>query len=120
MNEYKCPKCNSTNLFTQKKDTQTGLYCKECGRWIKWLNKDEARVFETDTNVGNKWISVKDRLPEKSGYYLICRCGDLMSILGYSAVHKLFNVFDHQPEDFKKFAVAVDYWMPLPEAPKEE
>ena len=50
MTEYKCPKCNSTNLFTRKKDTQTGLYCKECGRWIKWLNKEEVTCFEANTS----------------------------------------------------------------------
>lgn len=121
MNEYKCPKCNSTNLFTKKKETQTGLYCKDCGRWIKWLNKDESRVFETDTNDGSKWISVEDRLPDKNGEYLTCRCGDLMDVLRYSAVHKLFNAYDNLSEDYnKKFAVAVDYWMLLPEPPKEE
>lgn len=121
MNEYKCPKCNSTNLFTRKKDTQTGLYCKECGKWIKWLNKEEARVFETDTNDGCKWISVKDRLPERSSNYLTCRYGDIMSVLSYSVKYKLFNANDDLDEKFsRRNAVNVDYWMPLPEAPEEE
>ena len=25
---------------------QTGLYCSDCGRWIKWLGKEEVRLFE--------------------------------------------------------------------------
>lgn len=122
MNEYKCPKCNGTNLFTKKKDTQTGLYCKDCGRWIKWLNKEEARLFETDTNDGSKWISVKDRLPDESGEYLTCRCGGkIMSVFNYSAKHKLFNALDALGKITSiKNAVVVDYWMPLPEAPEEE
>lgn len=75
----------------------------------------------SDICVGNKWISVKDRLPERSGDYLTCRFGDIMSVLMYSAVHKLFNAYDDLSENHnKKFAVAVDYWMPLPEPPKEE
>lgn len=51
LSEYKCPKCNSTNLFTRKNGDHTGLYCKDCGRWIKWLNKEEARLFEVDNEV---------------------------------------------------------------------
>lgn len=34
------------NGFIEKKGIQTGLYCNKCGRWIKWLSKDEVRLFE--------------------------------------------------------------------------
>ena len=112
MDEYKCPKCNSTNLFTRKKDTQTGLYCKECGRWIKWLNKDEARVFETDTNDGSKWISVKDRLPtHEDGKVLIC------TAYGISIAQK--TTTNHWKGD-NAIPKLITHWMPLPEAPKED
>ena len=46
MKEYKCPKCNSKNLFTKKVGNNTGLYCEDCGAWIKWVGKNELRVFE--------------------------------------------------------------------------
>jgi len=48
--EYNCI-CGSKEFFT-KQDTksnngiQTGLYCSGCGRWIKWLGKEEVRLFE--------------------------------------------------------------------------
>ena len=46
MKEYKCPKCNSKNLFVKKVGNNTGLYCGDCGAWIKWVGKNELRVFE--------------------------------------------------------------------------
>ncbi len=59
-----------------------------CGRMEKheecsinfWLTKNEdladhllsnGVTFATDTNVGSKWISVEDRLPEQEGWYLV-------------------------------------------------
>lgn len=46
MKEYKCPKCNSKNLFVKKVGNNTGLYCVDCGAWIKWVGKNELRAFE--------------------------------------------------------------------------
>lgn len=42
---HKC-KCGSTDFFVDIKGTATGLYCSECGKWQKWLTKDEVRAFE--------------------------------------------------------------------------
>lgn len=41
-----CNKCGIVNGFIEEKGTQTGLYCNKCGKWIKWLTKDEARLFK--------------------------------------------------------------------------
>lgn len=41
-----CNKCGIVNGFIEKKGIQTGLYCDKCGRWIKWLSRDEVRLFE--------------------------------------------------------------------------
>lgn len=41
-----CKKCGSTSLHTEIKGNNTGLYCDDCGAWIKWLSKDELRAFE--------------------------------------------------------------------------
>lgn len=42
--EIKC-KCGSTNVFLEEKGSQKGIYCSECGKWIKWATKDEARLI---------------------------------------------------------------------------
>ncbi len=41
-----CNKCGIVNGFIKEKGTQVGLYCNKCGKWIKWLTKDEARLFK--------------------------------------------------------------------------
>jgi endogenous inhibitor of DNA gyrase (YacG/DUF329 family) len=41
-----CKKCGSLDLHTEVHGSNTGLYCSDCGAWIKWLGKDELRAFE--------------------------------------------------------------------------
>jgi transcription initiation factor TFIIIB Brf1 subunit/transcription initiation factor TFIIB len=41
-----CKKCGSLDLHTEVKGSNVGLYCDDCGAWIKWLGKDEQRAFE--------------------------------------------------------------------------
>ena len=37
-----CPHCNSENLHTTPKPPHVGLYCGDCGRWIKWLAQNNS------------------------------------------------------------------------------
>lgn len=41
-----CKKCGSIDLHIEVKGNNTGLYCNDCGAWVKWLGKDELRAFE--------------------------------------------------------------------------
>lgn len=41
-----CKKCGSIALHTEVKGNNTGLYCNDCGAFVKWLGKDELRAFE--------------------------------------------------------------------------
>ena len=43
--EIRCRKCDSTKLFTETKGNQTGIYCENCGAWIKWGTPDEVRLI---------------------------------------------------------------------------
>lgn len=68
------------------------------------------------------WINANDKLPEQSGYYL-CKLlnSDNYSVLQYSSRYKLFNAFDTEESELVlEFALAVEYWMPIPELPKGE
>ena len=38
-------KCGCSNFFIKPNGNQTGLYCYGCGKWQKWLTKDELRLF---------------------------------------------------------------------------
>lgn len=40
----KC-KCGCEDFYIEKHGNNTGLYCKSCGKWQKWLNKDEVRLY---------------------------------------------------------------------------
>lgn len=43
--DYKC-KCGNNNFFFAKKsESQVGIYCKKCGRWLKWADKDEKNLM---------------------------------------------------------------------------
>lgn len=46
MSKYQCSKCNCENMYTEKQGNNTGLYCSNCGKWQRWLGKDELRAFE--------------------------------------------------------------------------
>ena len=43
--DFKCKKCGSKKYMIRKNCSQTGLYCSDCGKWHKWLNKNEVRVY---------------------------------------------------------------------------
>lgn len=46
--KMKCNKCNSEKLFVKIEGSRRGLYCPECGKWQKWITKEELRVAEVN------------------------------------------------------------------------
>lgn len=46
MQTYSCKKCGSLDVYIKEKGTQTGLYCGDCGTWLKWLGTEEKRLVE--------------------------------------------------------------------------
>lgn len=46
-----CKKCGSTDLYTNQKGNNTGLYGSDCGAWIKWLSKEELRAFDHSKDI---------------------------------------------------------------------
>lgn len=43
---YQCKKCSGDDFWFMKKGEQLGIYCKNCGRWLKWADKDERHLYE--------------------------------------------------------------------------
>ena len=83
------------------------------------LTRNDAKRFEAifcllaEINNGG-WISVKDRLPNVSGYVLTCaRISRRIDTLFYSTDYKAFNA-----KYTAETAVPVTHWMPLPEPPE--
>lgn len=44
--DFVCKKCGSVELKCVKEGVHTGLWCSDCGRWVKWLNKDELKIIQ--------------------------------------------------------------------------
>ena len=75
-----------------------------------------APTVAKGTNVlSNGWISVKDRLPEKNGRYLVCEYGE-----AYSAEYEKNRPDSEWTDDYEGYFMKVSHWMPLPEPPEEE
>lgn len=82
------------------------------------MNKENAGALLADL-----WISVKERLPEKSGLYIVyAPSADPAS----PRIHAVWYECDERGEGYKKgwslcdpWAKAATHWMPLPDPPKE-
>ena len=48
-----CKYCGSINTNVKLKGTQTGLYCAECGKWIKWIGKSKqsSKIAELELRI---------------------------------------------------------------------
>jgi hypothetical protein len=66
-----CNKCGSGYLFLKEKGTATGIYCGDCGAWLKWATKEEIRLIErqielSKSKVDLSYVSNEDLLDEVS------------------------------------------------------
>ena len=59
------------------------------------------------------WISVKDRLPDHSGYYLVYALGGQDIAEYYKSVKPSGGFQNH------RLTYTITHWQPLPEPPKE-
>ena len=78
----------------------------------------EGATFATDNNVGDKWISVKDRLPEADAGKVLC-----ITQAGHYKILQWIETFDCWSDpfgiDFTNFRNGyITHWMPLPQPPK--
>jgi uncharacterized protein YbaR (Trm112 family) len=44
-NPMTCGYCKSEILFLKDEGDKTGLYCKSCGRWLKWVDPSEKSAI---------------------------------------------------------------------------
>lgn len=86
--------------------------CGSVNKCAKAVAKDALELLKEQT-----WISVKNRLPNKSGKVLVCCGKNYVTDVNYSAKHKQFNNYDECEKAKKEWDVI--YWMPIPELPKE-
>jgi len=47
INNYEC-KCGCNDLFFKEKGSQVGIYCSSCGKWLKWADKNERNLMNSN------------------------------------------------------------------------
>ena len=92
------------------------------GREMRFTGSDVtpcliANGVTLDNQVSScKWISVKDRLPEKKGTFLVCTKNDFYGTKNIAKV----RFYDGEWHGTGGIWSNVTHWMPLPEPPKGE
>ena len=101
-----CPseKCDNTCPYWTEREWWAALYED------RQLCRAAADMLEQDAQ---RWISVKDKLPNDDATYLACGCDGYL-LADYAG--------DGEWESFDLTNVTryVSYWMPLPKEPEEE
>lgn len=65
MKIFECPQCKSKDVFLDKSGNNTGLYCGDCGTWIKWMNKNEIRLAQRQIAYNEKkFAELIESLPD--------------------------------------------------------
>lgn len=44
--KYVCKSCGSVEFDVRFEGQHTGLYCRHCKKWYKWLSKNEVNIFK--------------------------------------------------------------------------
>lgn len=44
----RCDYCKGDAFFLKVKDDKTGVYCQNCGRWLKWVEGDDLRNMQDE------------------------------------------------------------------------
>lgn len=57
MKTFECNKCGSFDVYLKPSGSQIGLYCGDCGKWIKWVGKEEKRLVERYIEIRNSSFS---------------------------------------------------------------
>lgn len=102
------------------------LKCPDCGFFWKQIYLTTTTSRRIDGM--SEWISVKERLPEKDGWYLVYapRYWGNSKIYGLDGL--AYSNFKHNYKDHwgiergtgRGWPGIVTHWMPLPDPPKED
>lgn len=66
--EDQCRKCQSTLTEVRPNNKLFGLYCSECGAWIRWLKKAEYPPTEAELSSTNEIEIVSLEVKETCDY----------------------------------------------------
>ena len=75
--KYICKKCESEHVVIRQAGKQTGVYCKQCGAWIQWLNDRQLKELYKRIKEENdgKGMAFRHFIKRKDGSTII-KCSD--------------------------------------------
>ena len=85
---------------------------------IQSMTKDALALIERLEAAQPKWISVKERLPEEDGEYLVLKVHNYRKDDGYMAQEVALFLRTRDPEWVVGNLCEVTHWMPLPQPPE--
>ena len=100
------------------RDPDDHARCSQCSYESNCVNRLKMDALELLKAQEPKWISVKDRLPEKPGTYL-CYQPKAADICALNTV-RWSTQRGWMGKEVGSRIEGIEYWMPLPEPPKEE
>lgn len=53
----KCPKCDSIKQIAILKGSRYGIYCKNCGAYIKWADRSQTAII----NARKAWLKEHEK-----------------------------------------------------------
>lgn len=70
-----CKKCGRNNFEVRQANSKTGLYCKDCGAWNKWLSNKERNEYYKEEMAKSMNRGKVARSFTKRGEISIIKCG---------------------------------------------
>ena len=121
-----CPFCGDKQHVTHV-ELSNGLHyveCKRCGAAPHRLGAWDYETAVKYWNSVNRWIPCSERLPEKSGQYLVCAIYVGVSLASFDRDKREWGYWQDDPCGWNgEKWIEIDevtHWMPLPEPPKED
>ena len=93
--QWECHKCGSEKLLVRQREHRTGIYCRECGAWIQWIDyRDAMRVYDT---LKKKGIIPENAVYKRVGKFkgnMVVRCSECKCQLYHSGAPAPIGQFD--------------------------
>lgn len=86
--QEKCSKCNSEKLFVEIQGNRRGLYCGKCGKWQKWITKQELQILGK-YEIEERAKEVLQEIIKSYRYYRTAECDGYTNVLQETAVFEM-------------------------------
>lgn len=84
----KCSKCDSEELFVEIQGNRRGLYCGKCGKWQKWITKQELQILGK-YEIEERAKEVLQEIIKSYRYYRTAECDGYTNVLQETAVFEM-------------------------------